>query len=209
MNYNMNYNIKVENLFVGTKKDSFVVLNIEQKQEDGIYTLEHSFVATRVEEKIVYDIESEIENYIWDARYDGEKAMQVLSWLEDVHSDLDDLPYRIARQCKNDEDFYIEILDTLRLENEKYENDEILATCENSNGTEYMLIEDYHMMDLCDIWQTNIDNSHMVQLFSYLQVYSEKSYGGLIAREICELVEKLNDYDIDEHLQAYVDYVKK
>ena len=46
----------------------------------------------------------------------------------------------------------------------------------------------------------------MIKLFSYLTVYGEKPYGESIAREICELVEKLNNYDIDEHFQAYVDH---
>ena len=35
----MNYNINVKNLFVGANKNGLVVVDIEQKEENGIYTL--------------------------------------------------------------------------------------------------------------------------------------------------------------------------
>lgn len=202
----MNYNINAKNLFVGTKKEGLVVLDFEQKEENGIYTLEHSFMTTFVEKKEKVDIREEVWHYYQDAMHDGYKAMQVLEWLDDLCCSLDELPEKIASKCERDSYYLNDIISALGIETEKYEADEILTTYEDSNGEEYMLIEDYYMENLCDIWKTDIESNHMIKLFSYLTVYSEKPYGESIAKEICELVEKLNHYDINEHLEAYIEY---
>lgn len=202
----MNYNLNVKNLFVGTNNNGLVVLNMEQKEENGIYTMEHSFTSTFVEKKEKIDIEEEVDNYIHDARYNGNKAMQVLDWLYDHECSFEVLAEYVAYKCEHDEYYRDDVLIALNIETEKYDSSEIIATCEDNNGDEYMLIHDGWMENLSDIWQTNIESNHMIKLFSYLTVYGEKPYGESIAREICELVEKLNNYDIDEHFQAYVDH---
>ena len=202
----MNYNLNVKNLFVGANNNGLVVVDIEQKEENGIYTLEHSFTSTFIEKKEKVDIREEVWHYYQDAMHDGYKAMRVLEWLDDLCCSLDELPEKIASKCEHDNYYRDDIMWALGIETEKYDSSEIIATCEDNNGDEYMLIHDGWMQDLSDIWKTNIESNHMIKLFSYLTVYGEKPYGESIAREICELVEKLNNYDIDEHFQAYVDH---
>lgn len=204
----MNYNINAKNLFVGTKKEGLVVLDIEQKEENGIYTMEHAFTATFIEKKEKVDIHEEVWHYYQDAMHDGYKAMQVLEWLDDLCCSLDELPEKIASKCERDSYYHNDIISALGIDTEKYENGEIIATYEDLNGEEHMLIDNGWMQDLNDVWKTDIESTHMIKLFAYLTVYGEKPYGESIAKEICGLVEKLNHYDIEEHLQAYVDYVK-
>ena len=66
----MNYNLNVKNLFVGANNNGLVVVDIEQKEENGIYTLEHSFTSTFIEKKEKVDIREEVWHYYQDAMHD-------------------------------------------------------------------------------------------------------------------------------------------
>lgn len=199
----MTYNINLKNLFVGTKKDGLTVLDIQQTEENGVYTLEHTFMATTIEKKEKVDIYNEVWHYYQDAMHDGGKAMQVLEWLDDLCCSLDELPEKIVYKCERDEYYRNDILLALNIDEENYD-DEIRAVY-NDGDDEFMLLDDYYMENLCDIWKTDIQNTHMIKLFAYLTVCEEKPYGEKIAREIYELVEKINHHSIEDYVQAYVD----
>ena len=61
------FNIK--NLFVGTlENEAVVTLNVKQVEENGVYSLEASYCRCYIESEKIYDLEDELNTFIYDAR---------------------------------------------------------------------------------------------------------------------------------------------
>lgn len=189
-----NLNFKLENVIVGNVTDKgLVVMNIEQKQTGyGTYGLDvvFSHCSIEIEEKI--DIESLVDDYLEDSRYDGDKAMKVVDWLYDFGVNIHDLPYTIQRECNSDSSYKEDVLNVLGVDNsmENFTDYHTLLSHEHTDGDIYHLVE---IMPIGEDVVFGVKNwSHVFpMLFSYVNVFNEKTYDETIATKIADLMDDI------------------
>ena len=192
---NLNLNFKYENVIVGNVTDKgLVVMNIEQKQTGyGTYGLDVVFSHCSIEIEEQINIEGLVEEYVENARYDGRMAMQVLEWLHETGENVHDLPYAIQRDCDSDGDYKNDVLEVLGLSNpsQKFAEGHTLLTHEHSDG------DVYHLVEIMPVGENNVFGikawSHVFPMvYSYANVFNEKTYDETVATQISELVKDIN-----------------
>ena len=202
-----NLNFKLENVIVGNVTDKgLVVMNIEQKQTGyGTYGLDvvFSHCSIEIEEKI--DIESLVDDYLEDSRYDGDKAMKVVDWLYDFGVNIHDLPYTIQKECNSDSSYKEDVLNVLGIDNpkQKITDGHTLLTHEHSDG------DVYHLVEIMPVGENNVFGikawSHVFpMLYSYTNVFNEKTYDETVATKIADL---MDDITTDSQL-LFSEYVE-
>ena len=203
-----NLNFKLENVIVGNVTDKgLVVMNIEQKQTGyGTYGLDvvFSHCSIEIEEKI--DIESLVDNYLEDSRYDGDKAMKVVDWLYDFGVNIHDLPYTIQRECNSDSSYKEDVLNVLGVDNsmENFTDYRTLLSHEHTDG------DTYHLVEIMPVGENNVfgvKNWSYVfpMLFSYVNVFNKKTYDETTATTIADLMDEITTNSSQLLFSEYVE----
>lgn len=206
-NFNSNLIFKYENVIVGSVTDKgLTTMTIEQTYRgQGQFKLDVFFSHCSIEVEEQIDIESLVSDYIVDARYDGDKAKQVLDWLFDFGENVHDLPYVIQRECDSDSGYKGDVLNILGVDNpmRKFTENNTLFTHNHTDG------DVYHLVEIMPIGEGNVFGikswSHLFpMLFSYANVYNGKTYDETIATKITELVQGMNT-DSELVFEEYVE----
>ena len=201
------FNIK--NLFVGTlENEAVVTLNVKQVEENGVYSLEASYCRCYIESEKIYDLEDELNTFIYDARYAQNNMETVLDWLYDYDCAPSDLVRYIAYDCEGDSYKTREIFEVMGIDidGEGFK-DEAIAAAEH-NGKNYYLIEDTDTyFTSYNVWGAKLAYPVFIELFALIEVYNGKTYNENIAGQIVQAVEKCNA-DLQEHFEVFIQHTQ-
>lgn len=196
----------IKNLYLGTvKNEGVVTLDLQQKEENGVYTLDAVYKYCEIETEKIYNLESEVEAFVENALngYSTDTASTVLSWLSEWDCRPSDLVGKIVDYCKGNKSEESCIFDEMGIyrDCEDYEN--AISTVEHNGKKFHLVVDEYMDLDSSYVWDVDLAYKIFIRLFALIEVYDGKFYSESVAEEIKQAMEKCQ-VDLDEAFEAYV-----